>query len=93
MAEHPDDSFTFMINDIYHDDSENGWNEYSKLVQTFKQRIYLMPDNLPYELGIQVTPTVISADNERHILILEELGRINQKTTDRIFIEQRYGNE
>ena len=93
VAEHPDDSFTFMINDIYHDDSENGWNEYSKLVQTFKQRIYLMPDNLPYELGIQVTPTVISADNERHILILEELGRINQKTTDRIFIEQRYGNE
>ncbi|SFP76201.1 hypothetical protein SAMN02910344_02249 [Ruminobacter amylophilus] len=52
-----------------------------------------MPDNLPYELGIQVTPTVISADNERHILILDELGRINQKTTDRIFIEQRYGNE
>ena len=65
VATHPDDEFTFMINEIYHDDSETGWNEYEKLVRTFNQRIYLMPDNLPHELGIQVTPTVISADNEQ----------------------------
>lgn len=93
VATHPDDEFTFMINEIYHDDSETGWNEYEKLVRTFNQRIYLMPDNLPHELGIQVTPTVISADNERYVLVLEELGKISLKQPDNGAVEQRYQYE
>ena len=93
VATHPDDEFTFMINEIYHDDSETGWNEYEKLVRTFNQRIYLMPDNLPHELGIQVTPTVISADNERYVLVLEELGKISLKQPDNGAVERRYQYE
>ncbi|SFP73260.1 glycyl-tRNA synthetase beta chain [Ruminobacter amylophilus] len=94
VSAHPDDDFTFMIDDIYHDDSENGWNEYEKLVKAFKQRVYLMPDNLPHELGVMVTPTVVYADNEKQVLILEELGKIGQKTPNKsIAVEKRYQYE
>ena len=89
VANHSDDTFVFMISDIYHDDSSTGWEEYENLVKTLKQHVFLMPKNLPYELSIKVTPTVVKADNEKKILVLEELGTINTPKQN-ITVEQRY---
>ncbi|MDO4937294.1 MAG: TrbC family F-type conjugative pilus assembly protein [Sutterellaceae bacterium] len=53
---------------------ESGWDGYKDLTDRLDSHVFMMTPEIEYQWRIEKTPTVVTADNRRHIFLVKELG-------------------
>lgn len=53
---------------------ENGWDGYKDLTDRLDAHVFMMTPEVEFQWRIEKTPTVVTADNNRHVFLVKELG-------------------
>lgn len=61
-------------------EKNKGWDGYQALTDLMDAHVFVMTPEIEYQWHIERTPSVITADNERHVFIVREVGPIENKT-------------
>lgn len=61
-------------------DSEKGWYGYKELTDWFDAPLYQLQPGLAERFGVVRLPSVVTADNNRKVFVVKELGREERKT-------------
>lgn len=61
-------------------DSEKGWDGYKELTDWFDAPLYQLQPGLAERFGVVRLPSVVTADNNRKVFVVKELGREERKT-------------
>ena len=57
-------------------DKEDGWNSYTKLTDQLDQHVFVLNEEVQKTFDLEVTPSLIYADNKEHVFVVEEFGPI-----------------
>lgn len=57
-------------------DKEASWDGYKALTDKLDAHVFLMTPEIEYQWHIEKTPAVVTADNNRHVFLVEELGPV-----------------
>lgn len=60
-------------------DKERGWDSYTEITDRFDAHLFILTPDIEETFNLEVTPSVISADNTKHVFVVEELGPVEQK--------------
>lgn len=60
-------------------DKEEGWKSYKSLTDRLDQHVFVLTSDVQERFEIEATPSVVTADNQKHVFVVEELGPIPQK--------------
>ena len=61
-------------------DSEKGWDGYKELTDWFDAPLYQLQPGMAERFGVVRLPSVVTADNNRKVFVVKELGREERKT-------------
>lgn len=87
--EQNDPSITLIASEI---DRTKAWEGYSDLIhKEFNHHIFMLPKSMVTTFNLNVTPTVISIDRVKKLVVLEELGTIPSEKE--VIIETRKDRE
>lgn len=71
-----DRRITFLATRIPTSDKEDGWDFYTKMTHDLGNHVFLLRDDIKKAFSLRVTPSIVTADPERKLLRVTELGRI-----------------
>lgn len=57
-------------------DKEASWDGYKALTDKLDAHVFMMTPEIEYQWHIEKTPAVVTADNNRHVFLVEELGPV-----------------
>jgi len=60
-------------------DKEKSWEGYKSLTDKLDAHVFMMTPEIEYQWHIEKTPAVITADNNRHLFLVEELGPVKEE--------------
>lgn len=60
-------------------DRKADWEGYTALTDKLDSHVYLMTPEIEYQWRIEKTPAVVTADNQRHVFLVRELGPIESQ--------------
>lgn len=60
-------------------DKKADWDGYVALTDRLDSHVYLMTPEVEYQWRIEKTPAVVTADNNRHVFLVRELGPLEPK--------------
>ena len=60
-------------------DKDKSWEGYKALTDRLDQHVFMMTPEVEYQWRIEKTPAVVTADNKRHIFLVEELGPLESE--------------
>lgn len=60
-------------------DKKKDWDGYKALADKLDSHVFLMTPEVEYQWHIEKTPSVVTADNRRHIFLVRELGPKEEK--------------
>ena len=60
-------------------DKEKSWEGYKSLTDKLDAHVFMMTPEIEYQWHIEKTPAVITADNSRHLFLVEELGPVKEE--------------
>lgn len=63
-------------------DKNVGWDSYTKLTDRLDQHVFLMPQEVKDQFQLEMTPSVVTADNTKHVFKIEELGPLENEADE-----------
>ena len=63
-------------------DKNVGWDSYTKLTDRLDQHVFLMPQEVKDQFQLEMTPSVVTADNQKHVFKIEELGPLENEADE-----------
>lgn len=82
----------FIATNIATSDENNGWGDYTELVHSLHNHVFLLKEDFKKTFNLRVTPTIITEDQERKLIRLEELTdnfNVNKTSDEQVEIETR----
>lgn len=64
-------------------DKSKDWDGYTALTDRLDAHVFLMTPEVEYQWRIEKTPSVVTADNKRHVFLVRELGPVDEKLGER----------
>ena len=61
-------------------DPEKGWDGYKELTDWLQAPLYQLQPGLAGRFGVVRVPSVVTADNDRKVFVVQELGKEKEKT-------------
>lgn len=60
-------------------DRKRGWDAYTEITELFDEPIFLLTPEVKARFEIEVTPSLVTADNKAHVFVIEELANPKEK--------------
>lgn len=60
-------------------DRQKGWDAYTEITELFDEPIFLLTPEVKARFEIEVTPSLVTADNKAHVFVIEELANSKEK--------------
>ena len=60
-------------------DRKRGWDAYTEITERFDEPIFLLTPEVKARFEIEVTPSLVTADNKSHVFVIEELAHPKEK--------------
>ena len=64
-------------------DKEKGWDSYKALTDRMQEHVYVLNTDVQERFEIEATPSVVTADNTKHVFVVQELGPIDPVKTEK----------
>lgn len=64
-------------------DKKKDWDGYKALTDRLDSHVFLMTPEVEYQWHVEKTPTVVTADNQRHVFLVRELGPMDGEQGER----------
>ena len=64
-------------------DKEKGWDSYKALTDRMQEHVYVLNTDVQERFEIEATPSVVTADNTKHVFVVQELEPIDPVKTEK----------